>query len=248
MPAWVHQHDGRTWMYYSGWNRRLTVPYHNATGLAVSDDGGRSFTRAYEGPVLDRTPEEPHLAVTPWILRDETPSGAQWQAWYISGLRWARVNDKFEPVYVIKHARSADGVHWQRANVQCVAQAHPLEAFSHPTVLRSGGRYHLWYCCRHSEDYRDGSGAYRIGYAWSDDGERFERCDDRAGIVPSPGGWDSTMNCYPAVVSVDDRTYMFYNGNGFGRSGIGVAVLEGELDASGSGSPLSDSQKRPLEG
>jgi hypothetical protein len=244
MPAWVHQHEGQVWMYYSGWNRRLTVPYHNATGLAVSEDGGRSFRRAYEGPVLDRTPEEPYLAVTPWIecepaepqvRRAGAPRAgrashaARWQAWYISGERWVEVAGRHEPVYVIRHARSDDGVHWQRRAVTCVEQAHPLEAFSHPTVLREGGRYHLWYCHRHSLDYRDGSGAYRIGYAWSDDGERFVRCDDRAGIEASATGWDSTMMCYPSVARVGTRTYLFYNGNGFGQSGIGVAILEGRL-------------------
>ena len=241
MPAWVHHREGRVWMYYSGWNRRLTVPYHNATGLAVSDDGGIRFRRAYEGPVLDRTPEEPYLAVTPWIecepmapqdLRQPGRGAVhamRWQAWYISGERWVEVDGKYEPVYVIRHARSDDGVHWQRRAVTCVEQAHPLEAFSHPTVLREGGRYHLWYCHRHSLDYRDGSGAYRIGYAWSDDGERFVRCDDQAGIGPSAEGWDSTMVCYPSVVRVGARTYLFYNGNGFGQSGIGVAILEGRL-------------------
>ncbi len=251
MPAWVHQRDGRVWMYYSGWNRRLTVPYHNATGLAFSEDGGLSFRRAYEGPVLDRTPEEPYLAVTPWIeceplapqgarkpgqkaSRPASPArstarGARWQAWYISGERWVQVDGRYEPVYVIRHARSADGVHWERKAVTCVEQAHPLEAFSHPTVLREGGRYHLWYCHRHSLDYRDGSGAYRIGYAWSDDGERFVRCDAQAGITPSADGWDSTMLCYPSIVRAGSRTYLFYNGNGFGQSGIGVAVLEGQL-------------------
>ena len=37
------------------------------------------------------------------------------------------------------------------------------------------------------------------------------------------------MTCYPSTVRVDTRTYLFYNGNGFGQSGIGVAILEGRL-------------------
>jgi hypothetical protein len=34
------------------------------------------------------------------------------------------------------------------------------------------------------------------------------------------------MICYPCVVEVDGRTLMFYNGNGFGQTGFGYAVLE----------------------
>ena len=31
------------------------------------------------------------------------------------------------------------------------------------------------------------------------------------------------MQCYPCVVENDDRLLMFYNGNGFGKSGLGYA-------------------------
>jgi hypothetical protein len=31
------------------------------------------------------------------------------------------------------------------------------------------------------------------------------------------------MIAYPAVITVDDRKLMFYNGNGFGREGFGYA-------------------------
>ncbi|MBC7781068.1 MAG: hypothetical protein H7125_13290 [Proteobacteria bacterium] len=227
MPAFALEHEGRIRLYYSGWNRRVSVPYHNATGLAVSDDGGVTFVRAFDGPLLDRTPEEPYLAVTPWVLREPRAGGGYaWRAWYISGLRWVPVDGRLEPVYVIKHALSDDGIRWQRPNLQCVAQQHELEAFSHPSVWRDGDTWHMWYCHRHSRDYRTGPGAYRIGYARSSDGIGFERDDAAAGIDVSEEGWDDTMICYPAVVPVGDRVFLFYNGNAFGQTGIGVAVLE----------------------
>jgi hypothetical protein len=34
------------------------------------------------------------------------------------------------------------------------------------------------------------------------------------------------MICYPAVVDVNGRRLMFYNGNRHGATGFGVAVLE----------------------
>lgn len=222
MPAYVLEQPEGIWMYYSGWNRRVSVPYHNSTGLAVSTDGGRTFTRKFEGPVMDRTPEEPYLAVTPSVLRE----GNHWKIWYISGLRWEKIGEKYEPVYVIKYATSEDGIRWQRPNIQCIPQKHPLEAFSHPTVIKHNGIYHMWFCFRHSEDYRDGTGSYRIGYGRSKDGIAWERLDEKAGISVSSEGWDSTMQCYPYVSEIDGKTYMLYNGNGFGQSGIGLAEME----------------------
>jgi len=45
------------------------------------------------------------------------------------------------------------------------------------------------------------------------------------GIDVSPTGWDSTMVAYPYVYSHAGKTHMIYNGNGFGLSGFGYAVL-----------------------
>ena len=114
MPACIVERNEGIWMYYSGWNRRVSVPYHNSTGLALSVDGGNSFQRKFDGPLFDRTPEEPYLAVTPSVMCENDA----WRAWYISGLGWEKIAGKFEPVYVIKAAHSADGIHWMRPNIQ----------------------------------------------------------------------------------------------------------------------------------
>jgi hypothetical protein len=85
----------------------------------------------------------------------------------------------------------------------------------------------MWFCSRDSNDFRDGGGAYRIGYARSPDGVTWERDDAFGGLDVAPEGWDATMTAYPYVVRHADRLLMFYNGNGFGRSGIGYAEWEG---------------------
>jgi hypothetical protein len=228
MPSFpVRRPDGSIWLYYSGWNRGVSVPYRNSVGIAVSADDGASWRRLYEGPVLERCPAEPYIAVTPSILVEDGPDGPLWRMWYISGVRWVDVAGKFEPVYVIKYCHSRDGIAWARPNHLCIPPHHDREAFSHPTVIKDGSLYRMWYCFRHSEDYRDGAGAYRIGYAESEDGLDWRRMDDALGLPHGCAPWASTMTCYPFVTRIDGRTVMFFNGNGFGRSGFGWAVLEG---------------------
>ena len=68
-----------------------------------------------------------------------------------------------------------------------------------------------------------------MGYARSVDGVRWERRDDEAGLHRSESGWDSEMVCYPAVVKAGGRWLMIYNGDGHGRTGFGVAELDGDL-------------------
>lgn len=80
----------------------------------------------------------------------------------------------------------------------------------------------MWYCHR-GRDY-----GYRIGYAESADGREWMRRDEDAGIDVSPEGWDSEMIAYPFVFDHDGSRYMLYSGNGFGRDGMGLAVLESD--------------------
>ena len=70
--------------------------------------------------------------------------------------------------------------------------------------------------------------SYRIGYAESADGLEWVRMDDRVGIDVSSSGWDSEMICYPKVFEHQGKLYLLYNGNGYGKSGFGLAVLENE--------------------
>lgn len=222
MPSYAVRNGDQVWLYYSGWNRGVTVPYRNSVGIAVSHDDGASFKRLYEGPVLERCPAEPYIAVTPTILRE----GALWRMWYISGTHWTKVEERYEPVYVIKYCFSENGIDWVRPNHLCIKPLHDTEAFSHPSVIKDGNIYRMWYCFRQSHDYRDGKGAYRIGYAESNDGLEWRRLDDVHGLPHAEKGWDSTMTCYPAAIEIDGQIMMFYNGNGFGRTGFGYAILE----------------------
>ncbi|HKX31021.1 MAG TPA: hypothetical protein VJ302_25250, partial [Blastocatellia bacterium] len=95
-----------------------------------------------------------------------------------------------------------------------------------PTVLAEADRFRMWFCFRGGEDFRDGAHSYRIGYAESKDGRAWQRLDELAGISISEEGWDSKMLAYPSVVRGHGRTYLFYNGNGFGLSGIGCAMAQ----------------------
>ena len=225
MPACVIVNGADMLLYYSGWNRRITVPYHNTTGLARSSDGGLNFERMLDGPLLDRTPTEPWMAVTPWVMRDD----GIWKMWYVSGLGWSESDGKLDPIYGVKYAESENGIDWRRDGQLVIPLRHAGEAIARPTVVHDEGRYHMWYCYRDTKEFRDGAGSYRIGYSQSFDGREWQRCDHLSGIVASESGWDSSMLCYPYVIKVGQAHYLFYNGNGFGQTGIGCAIWEGAL-------------------
>lgn len=223
MPSCI-VHDGpRTLLYYVGWEQSVTVPYRQAIGLAASSDGGVSFERIFDGPIVDRTPHEPYFCTSPFVLRDN----AGWRLWYATTTSWSDVNGRQEPRYRIRSAESADGQAWHPRNLPGIEYANDTEASGRPWVVKEHGRYRMWYSYRSIVDYRsDKAQGYRIGYAESSDGLRWQRLDHLVGIEPSDEGWDSTMIAYPSIYEHRGRKHMLYAGNGFGASGFGWAVLE----------------------
>ncbi len=188
--------------------------FYAAIGVATSTDGGHTFTKG-AAPIIDISPFDPCLVTAPFVLRD----GDEWRMWYASGIRWAHEPQGLQSYYHIKYAESDDGINWRRDGRICIdfADAHE-RCIARLWVVRDAGVYRGWF------SVNDGVRGYRIGYAESADGLRWTRQDGGAGIAPSASGWDSEAQAYPAVVRHDDRWFMFYNGNAFGRDGIGLAI------------------------
>lgn len=199
-------------LYYTGWNLGVTVPWRNSIGLAVSRDG-LHFERFSPAPVLDRNGVDPYSLSYPYVLSDEDG----WRMWYGSNLRWG--SEQRDMDHVIKYARGRDAATWEPTGDVCIGIENPDEyAFSRPCVIRNGSQWQMWY------SYRGPS--YRVGYAESTDGVHWTRNDATAGIAPAAEGWDAESVEYPWVFDHDGERYMLYNGNRYGLTGFGLAILE----------------------
>ena len=221
----VVRKDGLLYMYYIGWNTSTTVPSRNSIGLAISEDSGLTYNRAFEGPIMDRTKNEPFYTAAPFVLHD----GGEWKMWYTSGTGWQVIDNKPEIKYHIKYATSDDGVNWHRPDYSCIIPRDEGEVTARPCVVKEGDKYKMWYSYRRIEQFRvNKNNSYRIGFAESKDGIHWNRNDEAVGIDVSDFGWDSQMIAYPYLYEYDGQLFMLYNGNGFGASGFGYAILEDE--------------------
>lgn len=206
-------HQSARYLYYLGWNLSITVPFRNSIGLAIAEEGSPVFRKFSRAPILDRSELDPFTLSYPWVLRD----GQTWKMWYGSTLFWGP--GQADMTHSVKYAESRDGIHWERTGIVCLDFKDGSEyAVSRPCVIKEDGIYKMWY------SYRGQS--YRIGYAESADGIRWDRKDDLVGLDVSASGWDSEMIEYPFVFDDEGSRYMLYNGNGYGRSGFGLAVLD----------------------
>jgi len=220
MPSSIITINGKKYLYYIGWTTRVTVPYQNAIGLAVSHDDGKTFERFSQGPIITVNHIEPYFSGTAYVMED----AGIYKMWYLSCVRWDVIDGKPEPVYNIKYAESNDGINWDQRGRVAIELESDEGGLVSASVLKEEGHYKMWYGRRKLSDYRlNAANTYRIGYAESADGITWLRKDSFAGIELSTQGWDSEMISYPNVIQVNGINLMFYNGNGFGRSGFGYA-------------------------
>lgn len=222
MPSWLVNTTAGKRLYYIGWNLQVTVSYRLSIGLAISEDSGRSFRKYSAGPIADRGMDEPYFNTAPCVLLAK----GKWRMWYVSCTGWGFTNGRPEPSYHVKYVESSDGIHWNRPGTVCIDYDDFTTAIGRPCVFEGDGLYKMLYSYRSVRDYRtDPRQSYRLGYAESKDGHLWTRKDDAVGIQRSETGWDSEMMEYCYIHRHGERTYLFYNGNGFGKTGFGYAVL-----------------------
>lgn len=203
--------NGDRYLYYVGWNLGVTVPWRNSIGLAVSSFGSKNFERYSLAPVLDRCSVDPYSLSYPWVIQR---SPQLWLMYYGSNLTWGPSEAHMN--HVIKIASSEDGVHWVRDGRIAIDLRDNREiGISRPCVVADGSTFKMWYSYRGE--------FYRIGYAESSDGYSWKRLDDKVGIDVSSAGWDSKSISYGCIFDNMGKRFMLYNGNEYGRTGIGLA-------------------------
>lgn len=212
----VRVSDDTLYMYYSGFEICHRIRYRIFSGVAVSRDGGNTFSRLHRTPILDRSDAEMFFRGGPFVIKD----GNRFRMWYVAGSQWTQLNGKDMPVYDMKYAESADGIHWPSEGITVLPITEEDEhGFGRPWLMqRSPTSCDLFYSVR-----RRSLAAYRMGYASSSDGLSWQRKDGEFCLDVSDAPFENEAVMYAALIEVDGKEYCFYNGNGFGRDGFAVA-------------------------
>jgi hypothetical protein len=219
MPTSLIKRNNQIWLYYIGWNLATSVPFRNSIGLAISKDGGVTFEKYSEGPILDRSIFDPCFVASNCIYEEES----FFRMYYLSCDKWEYKNDELVHSYNIKYAESKDGINWTREGIVCIDFRFENEyAISVPRVIKENGVYKMWYSFRGNNDIQ----TYRIGYAESNNAVDWIRKDEEVNFDTSKKGWDSEMVCYPFIFIYKNEKYMLYNGNNYGKTGIGLSKLK----------------------
>ncbi|MFZ1321219.1 MAG: hypothetical protein WAT71_06645 [Ignavibacteria bacterium] len=220
MPTSCVTFENKKYLYYNGWTLGKNVPFFSFNGLAISVDGGESFKKISRGPaVLYSNDIDPYSTFAPFVMIDD----GKWKMWYVSLIKWTEEKGMLKHFYNIRYAESDDGINWKREGNVCIDFKNEYEyAIARPFVLKEDEVFKMWYSYRESAEIK----SYRIGYAESTDGMNWKRMDDCIDLDVSENGWDFEMIEYSFIYDFNGNRYMLYNGNSFGKTGVGLAVLD----------------------
>lgn len=225
-PFVVSREDGPWLLYYCTWGSWAPKgQISNRTALAISHDEGITWSVMKE-PVLPLgKPGEWDSALSGSVSVLRT-SPRKFEMWYTAGYYGPYNDGTTNLIASIGYATSTDGVEWtKRKTPALAARENAIPNFeaviSKPCVIRLNGIYNMWY----SRRTNDGRG-YRLAYARSKDGIHWDRILDDNVIDYSPDGFDSKNLSYPNIIEMGDELWMFYVGNQFGSTGIGLATIK----------------------
>lgn len=200
--------DGTKYLYYVGWSKRIDVPYWNSTGLAISEDGGLTWEKYSEGPVLSSCGNEPNWIGTVDVQFHEW---LQQKEMYYSSCKWENINGKLEPIYSIKRSISSFEDWGMNAEENEILK---LKGEEGGIAAFRPFKDKFFYSKRNKLDYRTNiKNSYKI-YSIDENG------NEQLELEPSG---DENMAAYPYIVETEDKYLMFYNGHDFGKGGISLA-------------------------
>lgn len=207
----------KMYMYYVGFQHVQKVKFFAFTGLAISEDNGEHFERYSETPILDRTNNGRFGRCIHTVLYN----GNIFRCYYAVINDWKTINGIPYPIYNIWYTESYDGIHFPHNDDKMIVDVNNDEyRIGRPKVYMTKTGYEMYYT-------RDTvNKEYLAGYAVSEDGIHWKRQDEVLSLYKSESGWDSEMACYPVIYRNGSFNYMFYNGNGMGREGVGYALLK----------------------
>jgi len=215
VPCAIVKRGEKLFLYYAGYQLGTKVRFYVFGGLAISENYGETFTRFSRVPIIDRTDQDIYFRVIHSIFYEN----GRWKAYYGGGGGFRAGQNKSLPIYTIKYMESENGIDFPKKGVTVVDIKNDEHRVGRPYVIRNDNMYKMFY----------GIGTenipYRLSYAESSDGVNWKIKEDEIGIDLSLEGWDSEMMAYPAVIHYKNATYLFYNGNNYGRDGFGYAEL-----------------------
>jgi hypothetical protein len=205
----------------TGWSRRVSVDVETAVGVFFSLDGGVNWIEDGKGPKFSAQRNEPFLVCDVCYLEHN----GEFYCAYVFGTDWCPgPNGNLERTYKIGTMKAS---HFEEltngSGEQSIPELVKEEVQAYPNLrIDSNGNLEMVFCWRFRENFRvDPKNSYKLAFAKSKDGFTWQRQELKFDLRNLDGA--KQMQCYPSYVSFGRETYLLFNGDNFGETGVYIS-------------------------
>ena len=214
IPSHVIKIGKKYFMYYVGWTKGYKVPFFSSIGLATSSNIYGPYKKVGKAPIIGRTNEDPLFVATCFVDKKKK----LFEMYYTSNLTWKKKKRKIIPLYLIKRCTSKDGFKWKLNKSRIIHFKDKSEvAITRPWIIEYKKQRVMLFSCKKK--------FYKIYTALED---KKNNSWKRKSLISFSNNlkykFDNKSQEYCSVIKIKQSYYMFYNGNNYGKEGIGIAV------------------------
>jgi hypothetical protein len=138
--------------------------------------------------------------------------------YYTSNLRWKKKKKNAHPLYLIKKCVSNDGINWCLNRSKIINFKNKNEiAITRPWITEYKKEKIMFFSCKKKQ--------YKICTAVKDKkNNNWVRKLKMLFSENSNHNFDNKSQEYCSIIRIKQKYYMFYNGNNYGKDGIGLAI------------------------
>jgi hypothetical protein len=201
---------GLNFLYFMGWKIKKGKHWFGNVGRLLINKKHQLKLEDKE-PIIPLDDNNPISVSYPGIIKKKN----KFLFIYGTTLSWNFLNN--DMLHIFKSAETYDGKKLREIGF-LKSDINKFQALSKPSIIKINNYYHMWFSYRGSANKK-----YKIGYAHSKDAYNWKYKINYNSIGLSNKGWDSEMIEYPSVLRYNRKLILLYNGNSYGKSGIGLA-------------------------
>ena len=215
IPSHLIKIKRKFYLYYVGWTQGKKVPFFSSLGLAIANKITGPYKKISNAPIIGRSKFDPLFVATCFVQKIKRG----YSMYYTSNMSWKIKNTTPKPRYLIKKCYSADGIKWETNNNKIIKFEKSTEtAITRPWILKLKNNFVMFFSLKKNN--------YTIETSVSKDGKTWRRKKIFLFKEDKKIKFDSKAQEYASLVKYKKKLFMFYNGNEYGKNGIGLAVAK----------------------
>ena len=215
IPSHIIKIGKKYFMYYVGWTRGYKVPFFSSIGLAISKNIFGPYKKFGKAEIIGRSDEDPFFVASCFVEKHKK----SFEMYYTSNLSWKKKKNIAMPYYLIKKCTSTDGLNWKFNKSKIIDFKSKQEiAITRPWIIKYKNQKIMFFSCK--KKY------YKIHQASENKKKNWVRTSNNSLSDHSSHKFDNKSQEYCSIIKMKESYYMFYNGNDYGKEGVGLAIFD----------------------